>query len=75
MQSIVYIRAYSLNTATVFYIVTECPDVTVLIWDVCRPHRIRTSPGLGHAWTLILTMQFSCLTLDVGCSVVRSVTS
>jgi len=24
--------SYSLNTTTVFYFVTECPDVTVLVW-------------------------------------------
>ena len=34
--------------------------------DVCRPQRIRTSPGLSLDWTLLLTMRFSCpYTLDV----------
>ena len=30
-----------------------------------RPQSIRTSPGLGPDWTQILTMWFSCPTLDV----------
>jgi len=29
------------------------------------PQRIRTSPGLGQGWTLIVTIRFSCPCLDV----------
>ena len=35
------------------------------LWDVCRPQRIRTSPGLIQGWTLFRNMRFSCPTLDV----------
>jgi len=57
----VYIRLYSLNNATALNFVTEWPDVTVLVEDVCRPQPIHTSPGLGQGWTLSLTCDFRVL--------------
>ena len=43
---------YSLNTATAFYFVTECPAVT--FEGMCTPQRIRASPVLSRCWTPFL---------------------
>jgi len=59
------IPLYSLNNSTVFYFVAECPEVTVLVEDVCRPQSLHMSLGLSQGWTLFRKMWFSCPTLDV----------
>ena len=51
-SQIVYILPYSLNTTTAFYLVTECPDLTMLFWGRVQDKRIRTSLGLSRGWTL-----------------------
>ena len=65
------ISPYYLNTTTVFYFVTECPDVTVFE-DVCRPQTNRTSSGLRQVALYFLNTIF---TSNSGCSVVPSVTT
>jgi len=45
----------------------QCPNVTVLIWGRVQAIKHSYIPcGLGHGWTLILTMGFSCSTPDAG---------
>ena len=43
------IRSYSMNTTTTFYFVTECPDVTVLVWGDMQvtTHSYFTRPWPG----------------------------
>ena len=73
-SQIVYtsISPYYLNTMTVFYFVTECLDITVLVEDVCRAQAICTSPGLSQVGLYFLNAIF---TSNSRCGVVRSVTS
>jgi len=37
------IPPYSLNNSTVFYFVAECPEVTVLVEDVCSVQATKPS--------------------------------
>ena len=60
---------YYLNTTTAFYFVTECPDVTVLVWACVQATTIRTSSGLSQVGLYFLNAIF---TFNSGCSVVPS---
>jgi len=55
---IIYIRPYSLNTTTAFDLVSECSDVSVLVWGRVQATILPYFTGLDLVWT-------QCITLDV----------
>ena len=70
-SQIVHIRPYSLNTTTAFYIVTECVEVTVLVWGrvQAKTHSYFSWPwpGLDYNFNNLSSVFYS------GCSVAASV--